>query len=191
MQTVADRPLEALARERVFAPLGMAHSSLEWQDRFAANHAQGHEWEGEPVPKRRVEAAQASWSLLTTASDYVRFVRAVLRAEGLSSHSHAQWFSPAVQVRQGDNAEDLAGANPPNPHVAWGLGWGLEPAQQCFFHWGHSPGFRAYVVGNRATRDAVVWLANSARGLRLAHIVLPETVPGEHPSVQWLQIGRL
>jgi hypothetical protein len=42
----------------------MRHSSLEWQERFAVNHAQGHEWEGEPGPKRRVQTAQASWSLL-------------------------------------------------------------------------------------------------------------------------------
>jgi len=96
-----------------------------------------------------------------------------------------------VHARQGDNAEDLLGVNPPDENVAWGLGWGLEPAQHCFFHWGHSPGFRAYVVGNRATQDAVVWFANAERGLRLAHSILPAAVPGEHPGVQWLKIGRL
>jgi len=191
MQTVANCSLESLARERVFEPLGMHNSSLKWPERFAINHAQGHEWEGEPVPKRRVEAAQASWSLLTTAADDIRFVQSVLNAEGIASHMYARWFSPVVHVRQGDNAEDLVGANPPDVNVAWGLGWGLELAQQSFFHWGHSPGFRAHVVGNRETRDAAVWFANSARGLRLAHSILPETVPGEHPSVQWLQIGRL
>jgi CubicO group peptidase (beta-lactamase class C family) len=78
MQTVAGMSLEALARQRVFEPFGMHHSSLEWQDRFAINHAQGYEWEGEPVPKRRVEVAQASWSLLTTATDYAQFLEAVL-----------------------------------------------------------------------------------------------------------------
>lgn len=191
LRALTGMPLEALARQRVFEPLGMRDSSLEWQERFAANHAQGHEWEGEPVPKRRVQAAQASWSLLTTATDYIRFVQAVLRAQGLSARMHAHWFEPAVQARQGGNAEDLAGANPPDDHVAWGLGWGLEPAQHCFFHWGHSPGFRAYIVGNRLTQDAVVWFANSARGLRLAHLVLPATVPGEHPSVRWMDIGHL
>jgi CubicO group peptidase (beta-lactamase class C family) len=191
MEKVTGRPLEHLARQRAFEPLGMVDSSLEWQERFATNHAQGHEWEGESVPKRQVTAAQASWSLLTTASDYIRFVQAVLEGEALSTSSHAGWFSPVVRPRQGGNAEDLPGAYPPDTRMAWGLGWGLEPEQGCFFHWGHSPGFRAYVLGNRSTRDAVVWFANSARGLRLAHSVLPLTVPGEHPSVQWMQIGAL
>jgi CubicO group peptidase (beta-lactamase class C family) len=191
MESVTGAALETLAVRRVFAAFDMRDSSLEWQERFAANHAQGHEWEGEPVPKRRVPSAQASWSLLTTATDYLNFVRAVLREQGLSRHTYAQWFAPAVHPRQGGEAEDLAGTNPPDPDVAWGLGWGLEPAQQSFFHWGHSPGFRAYVVGNRATRDAVVWFANSARGLRLAHHVLPLAVPGPHPSVQWMKIGQL
>jgi hypothetical protein len=95
-----------------------------------------------------------------------------------------------VQPRTGGNAEDLAGSNPADPHMAWGLGWGLEPAQQCFFHWGHSPGFRAYVLGDRTTGDAVVWFANSAGGLRFAHEILSMTVSGEHPSLAWMQLRR-
>jgi CubicO group peptidase (beta-lactamase class C family) len=191
MQTVSGRLLETLARERVFEPLGMVHSSLEWQERFTGNHAQGREWEGEPVQKRRVETAQASWSLLTTAADYIGFVQHVLAGGGLTAASYSQWFLPRVDTRQGNDAEDLRGENPPDHNVAWGLGWGLEPSQNCFFHWGNNPGFRALIVANRATKDAVVWFANSARGLRLAHRVLPEAVAGEHPSIQWLRIGSL
>ncbi|PTB21945.1 hypothetical protein C9I57_04785 [Trinickia symbiotica] len=191
LETVSARPLEMLARERVFEPLGMRHSSLEWQERFRVNHAQGHEWEGEPVPKRRVQTAQASWSLLTTASDYIGFVQHVLARRGLTAASYDQWFAPRVNTRQGDDAEDLIGQNPPDPNVAWGLGWGLEPLQGCFFHWGNNAGFRALVLANRATQDAVVWFANSARGLRLIHTVLQEAVPGEHPAVGWLRIGNL
>ena len=189
METVTGLSLEALAQRRVFAPLGMHDSSLEWQERFAANHAQGHEWEGEPVAKRRVQKAQASWSLLTTAGDYIRFVQAVVRGDGLHGDLQEAWFAPAVTACSG--VEDLAGARPLDPGIAWGLGWGLEPAQQCFFHWGHSPGFRAFVLGHRRTGDAVVWLANSARGLRLAHRVLPQVAPGEHPSLRWLEVGEL
>jgi CubicO group peptidase (beta-lactamase class C family) len=46
-KTVANRSLETLARERVFEPLGMHNSTLEWQERFATNHTRGHEWEGD------------------------------------------------------------------------------------------------------------------------------------------------
>ena len=41
------------------------------------------------------------------------------------------------------------------------------------------------------TKDAVVWVAIAACGLRLAHTILPATVRGEHPGVRWLRIGRL
>lgn len=191
LQSIGACSLETLARERVFEPLGMRESSLEWQPRFSANHAQGHEWAGEPVAVRRFQTARASGSLMTTASDYLRFLQHVLAGRGLTHASYDAWFTPRVHARQGDDAEDLHGDHPPDPSIAWGLGWGIEPAQRCIFHWGNNPGFRAFVLANRDTRDAVVWFANAARGLRLIHTVAPQCVPGDHPSIQWLRIGRL
>jgi hypothetical protein len=128
---------------------------------------------------------------MTTASDYIAFIRHLLSRNGLSAASYNAWFTPHIQTRQGDNAEDLPGDNPIDPNVAWGLGIGLEPAETGFFHWGNTPGFRALVLANRTTKDAVVWFANSARGLRIAHSVVPQTVPGDHPSIRWLRLGRL
>lgn len=189
MEEVTGRPLEDLARMRVFAPFGMATSSLQWQERFESNHACGHEMDGQPVPKRRPAAAAASWSLHTTAADYARFVQAVLRGQGLSPAMHSRWFAPAVRATQGID-DVLATDAAEDEGVAWGLGWGLEPAQGCFFHWGNSPGFRAFAMGKPATGDGVVWFANSARGLRLARRVLPALLPGPHPGLEWLQIAR-
>jgi hypothetical protein len=45
------------------------------------------------------------------------------------------------------------------------------------------------MMGNMNHQDAVVWFANSARGLRLARLVLPEVLPGTHRSLEWLHIG--
>lgn len=190
MEAVSGTSLEALARRRVFEPLGMLRSSLHWQDRFADNHAQGCELDGTPALKRRLTEAQASWSLLTTASDYIAFVQAALAGRGLSDTSHMAWFVPRVNTRQVE-VEDLRGEFPIDPAVGWGLGWGIEIEQGCGFHWGNSPGFRAVVLANRETQDAVVWFANAARGLRLAHTVVPLTVPGDHPCIKWLNIGQL
>jgi CubicO group peptidase (beta-lactamase class C family) len=189
MEQATGSTLEQLAAQRVFQPLGMIDSSLSWQERFESNHAQGHELDGRPVAKRRPATAAASWSLSTTATDYARFVVGVLRGQGLSAGMHARWFAPAVKAREGiDDVLNPAAAE--YEGVAWGLGWGLEPDHQCFFHWGHNPGFRAFVMGNLRTRDAVVWFANSARGLRLARRILPRTLPGDHPALEWLQVGR-
>jgi len=132
IEAKSGRRLEALAREHVFDPLGMRRSSLEWQARFTENHAQGSEWDGGPVQKRLVRTAQASWSLLTTASDYIGFVQHVLARGGLAAATYDQWLLPRVLTRQGDDAEDLNGDNPQDPNVAWGLGWGLEPSQNSF-----------------------------------------------------------
>jgi CubicO group peptidase (beta-lactamase class C family) len=189
MEKITGHSLEDLARERVFGPLGMGDSSLHWQERYEANHAQGHEMDGTPVPKRRPQAAGASWSLHTTARDYARFVQLVLRAQGLSAALHARWLEPVVHATVG--IDDVQDESPAEAHdIAWGLGWGLEPSQACFFHWGHIPGFRAFVIGNRRTKDAVVWFANSARGLRLGRLLLPMILPGPHASLDWLQVGQ-
>jgi len=177
-----------LARERVFEPSGMGDSSLHWQERFEANHAQGREMDGTPVPKRRPGAAAASWSLHTTARDYARFVHLVLYARRLTAGMHARWLTPAVHATRG--IDDVLDQSPSEEDdIAWGLGWGLERSQGCFFHWGHNPGFRAFVMGNPSTKDAVVWFANSARGLRLGRLLLPVILPGRHASMDWLQVG--
>lgn len=188
MEKAGGKSLEELARERVFEPCAMADSSLQWQERFEEDHAQGHEMDGTPVPKRRPAAAAASWSLQTTAGDYARFVRMVLQGRGLTTGMHARWLAPAVRATRG--IDDVFEEEPvEEDDIAWGLGWGLERPQDCFFHWGHTPGFRAFVMGHPRTKDAVVWLANSARGLRLGRIVLPALLPGRHASLDWLRVG--
>jgi CubicO group peptidase (beta-lactamase class C family) len=190
LEGITGESIEALARRAVFQPFGMLDSSLAWQERFEGNHAAGHDWDGVGEPKRRVAQPHASWSLQTTAADYARFLQAVLAGRGLSELSRHAWFMPVVQPPSGGSAEDLPGLHPRDPEVAWGLGWGLEPAVDCFFHWGHSPGFRAYAVASRESRDAVVWFANSAGGLRFAYEILAMTLPGEHPSLRWMHLRR-
>ncbi|MEJ8836811.1 serine hydrolase domain-containing protein [Ramlibacter sp. AN1133] len=188
MEIRTGRALEDLACERVFTVFGMPDSSLRWEQRFETNHAQGHDLEGRPLAKRRPACAAASWSLLTTATDYARFVQAVLQGQGLSPAMHACWLTPAVQAREG--VDEVLNADAAlQEDVAWGLGWGIEPAQDCFFHWGNIPGFRSFVMADRRTGDAVVWFANSDHGLRLAHRILPVTVPGHPRSLEWLQVG--
>ena len=190
LERITGEGIEETARRTVFQPFGMEDSSLRWQPRYESNYAAGHDWDGKGEPKRRVEQPHASWSLHTTATDYAGFLQAVLHGQGLSAVAAEMWFMPVARPPSGGNAEDLPGLQPRDPDVAWGLGWGLEPAGECFFHWGHSPGFRAFVLGSRRSLRGVVWFANSAGGLRFAHEILAMTLPGEHPSLRWMHLRR-
>lgn len=57
-------------------------------------------WTANPLPSAAHIAAAASWSLVTTATNYARFVQVVLCGHGLSSEMHARWFTPAVLARE-------------------------------------------------------------------------------------------
>ena len=61
----------------------MEHSSYVWRGEFEANVAFPHDPEGTSQPNRHVSEPNAAYSLLTTASDYARFLAALLRGDEL------------------------------------------------------------------------------------------------------------
>lgn len=185
VEAITSAPLEATMRQLVFEPLGMRSSSLEWQPRFESNVAGPHEGI-ERLDKHRPPTANASYSLQTTAADYMSFVAAVLAGTALKERTCREWLTPAVMAPKG-NAVHLASSPPQmEADVGWGLGWGLEPSRGSFFQWGKMTGARAFVMGSPDQQSAVVLLANSNRGLRLMDAAADSVLPGEHPAVRWL-----
>jgi CubicO group peptidase (beta-lactamase class C family) len=165
--------LQEIVQRLVFEPLSMWNSSLVWEERFDEDHAVGHHEDGRVYEKRHAERGNAASSLHTTAHDYALFVGAVINGEGLERKTWKEWLSPQVKVEEG---------------LAWGLGWGLEIADErvAFWHWGHNDGYRAFVIASPAQRLGLVLLSNSDNGMSLVRPLLASASGARQPALDWL-----
>ncbi len=176
VEAVTGQPLEELARQEVFAPLGMTRSSYLFRGAITDNAASGHDNRRRPQPRRRSPSGSAAASLHTTAADYARFVSACLRGEGLSRRMHREMLTPQVQA-------DLGAPAPIARHLHWGLGWGLMDGPQgpVLWQWGDNGDTVALAAGCPACGEGLVYFANGATGLSIAHELLAAAMPDHRP----------
>lgn len=155
------------ARELVFQPLGMKHSSVAMTPQVLAGAAQGHGDDGSPVPMRYY-VEQAPSTLSTTVNDFARWMIASM-ADSPGAHplSQAQldlMYAPAA----------LSAPRAPNEAV-YGLGHFIERLADGSTVVGHDgrnqAGFRAKFLMRPGTGDGIVFFSNSRTGLALDRIV--------------------
>src|SRR5262245_3851403 len=190
VEAVTGERLEVLARRLLFEPLGMSRSSFVWEDGFRQNRAFPHDAFGMPALGNKPAEANAAWSLPTCAADYARFLVGVLDGARLSSQTAQLWLSPRMHIKHrgiqclGPSAEDIV------IQVAWGLGWGLEPDDGTFFHWGDNGPYTAFTFGSPQHRAALVAFTNGASGLSVMSDIVASFAPGRRPSLEWLDYVR-
>lgn len=172
LERVTGKPLQALAEERVFGPLGMRDSSFVWREDYDARVATAYDANMEPIDAARFHRPIAAASLYTTPADYARFVRALLLAMP---------GTPPAQLRERQIAVDVAYA------LDWGLGVGLEEhaSGDCLFHHGINDGFQSFFMACPERKRGVLWFSNSDNGLDLAPMLLETHLPGAHPVLGW------
>ena len=192
VEAITAEPINVLLHRLVFDPVEMRHSSFVWQSSFDDNYADPHDALPTPDLKKKPTAANTAASLQTTASDYARFLQAVLSGARLKPQTARQWVAPQVTLRLAC-VQCLATDLPEiDTQVAWGLGWGLEPRCGTFFQWGDNDRgrFKAFTMGSVQQRLGVVIFTNGFNGMSIIPELVETTLPGAHAAFDWLNYPR-
>jgi len=180
VEKITGIPLAELARREVFAPLGMTRTSYVWLSPPAAAGVDDY---SNVQPTDPDQKANAAASLLTTATDYSRFLLAVVKGEGLKPESVAAMLTPQIHVPS--KRTDVLSA--PRDDMSWGLGWGLVKTGdgEIFWHWGHQDAWRAFTAVRRDGRAGLAVFINSATGLSIARALSDLAGVGDLPVLDW------
>ena len=160
--------VEDIVDEYVLQPLGMRDSWLVWKNAFEHRIASGHDLLGQPQDHRRRRLAHSAASLYTTASDYARFVAAVLNRQLLTESTYQQFLTS-----QSTMDEDRG--------LTWSLGFGLQKDAKgtAFWQWGDYGIFRNYIIAYPENKMALVYLSNSYQGLTICPQMVKLALGGE------------
>jgi CubicO group peptidase (beta-lactamase class C family) len=185
IEKIIGKSLQDFAWEIIFEPLGMTHTSYVWNEAYAANGAQGHDRYGSVHALRKNTTPNGGASLLTTPTDYARYLCALMNGEVLKLETVNRMLSPQVKATVWDTTE-------PDEHISWGWGWGIQPGdtENGFWHWGNNGDLRGYAVAYRERKEGLVFFVNSENGFALAEPLVALVTDEPQYAMQWLNWER-
>jgi CubicO group peptidase (beta-lactamase class C family) len=132
---------------------------------------------GDPAPQANEIVPNVAFSLLTTVSDYSRFVTALVEPQssvlGLSAATRRAMQTPTSTV---------------NSALSWGLGIGIEKAakREYLWQWGDNGGWKDFLLAQPASQSAVVVFTNGNNGVHVNERVLQAVTGIDHPVFLWI-----
>lgn len=185
------RGLAALAKEKVFDPLGMGRSSFLWEDRFDGDFAVALDSGLGPLIRRSRTNANCAGSLLTNASDYARFMLAALSGRGLKPETAAAWRTPRLRVpgKALHEREKPETRLNDDLQLSWTPGWGWfrSPAGEALFHVGLEEGCENYVVLFPDKRTGIVIQSVSDLSRSVSPGIVEKLIGDTYSPFSWMR----
>jgi CubicO group peptidase (beta-lactamase class C family) len=172
---VTKQPIEPFITTNLFKPFGMSLSGYIWNDSITARMARPHGKDGVAKKHRRssaqdVERYGSAGALLTTPTDYARFLIEVVNPKPADTHrlSETAWkemLRPHVKV-----------ASTNEYTIEWSLGWRLDHTKEgdYFGHGGDNPGFHCFSQARLANKSGIVVMTNSDNGVEFLKQLGPD-----------------
>jgi CubicO group peptidase (beta-lactamase class C family) len=118
-----------------------------------------------------------AFSLLTTVTDYARFVSALVNPQNATLG-----LSPAMRTAMQTPVSHV------NSALSWGLGIGVEQVdgQSYLWQWGDNGGWKNFILAHPPTRTGIVVFTNGNNGQRVNERILRAATGIEHPAFLWV-----
>ncbi|HET6764127.1 MAG TPA: serine hydrolase domain-containing protein [Longimicrobiaceae bacterium] len=190
VEEATHRPVGELMRERVFVPLGMTRTDLSWRPEWEDELAIGYDEAGKPLGHNRRGNVRAAGSADADIADVARFVRGVLRGQGMSVATREEMLRPQVRIR---SAHQFPTANRDTTDrddgiaLSYGLGWGVlrSPHGAAYFKEGHDDGWENYMITFDRPGTALVVMTNSSNGESIFKELLATLIGDTYTPWEW------
>ncbi|TBR18341.1 MAG: class A beta-lactamase-related serine hydrolase [Chitinophagaceae bacterium] len=169
IEEITKKNVEELAIEKVFKPIGMAKTGYIWYDRFDDNFATGHLADNTLNPRKKRTTPVAGASLVTTISDYTRFIEYLMQQKGLDKQIFKEMITPQIEIHSKTQFPPITEETTTENraiNLSYGLGWGLLKCKygRAFFKGGHDDAWRNYNINFIDKGISIIIITNSANG---------------------------
>jgi CubicO group peptidase (beta-lactamase class C family) len=180
VEGITQQPIDVYLRQQILKPLGMNSSSLVWRTSYQSVASDGHDRKSKPYPMSQPKRGSAAGSLRTTATDYAKFLIAMMGSGKVDS----------PLLTQNSTEEMLRSQIKIDPFLDWGLGWGLERVgdNKFFWHWGDLGTFKSFTIASRELKTGIVIFTNSQNGLKICPQIISQAIGGKHPAFKFWMI---
>ena len=189
-EKITGKTIEELATEKIFKPFGMNRTGYIWHDRFSDNYAIGHLENDELNPKKKRTEPVSSGSLVTTISDYSKFIENIMQAKGLDKKLWEMMISPQIRINskyQFPTITDEKTLENESIRLSYGLGWGLLKCKygRAFFKEGHDDAWRNYNINFIDKGISIIIMTNSANGELIFKELLEKIIGDTFTPWKW------
>jgi len=165
-------------QRRVYDRFGMTRTSMQWRTDFRPNLADGYGIDGGYEPHDERSNVSAAGSMDTTIADQARMWAGIMRGDGLTPASRAEFARPQFAIQSAHQFPSFhPDRDPRGREIDLESGVGMitfndANAGLMWFKGGHNDFTGNMVVCQEARQRCIVLLANSVR----AELIYPEMV---------------
>jgi tetratricopeptide (TPR) repeat protein len=157
---------------------------------FEDNYAVGHDIVESIIDYKRITQPSGSGSLLTSISDYAKFVEAIMQGRGLEKAKWLTMLSPTVRIHSKQQFPTLLNEKTDkydSIELSYGLGWGIFTCRygKAFFKEGHGQGCQNYNVNFIDQKTSIIIMTNSDNGEMIFKDLLEKIIGDTFTPWEW------